>query len=144
MNQMWQERDLPILQAVAEAEQRGESLNLDGIAAATGLDLPKVQAGARALSDARLIDGAKLEMLDIGLIMSDICLLGEGRRAIGQWPSSDPFDNLVNLIQARIATETDPEKKSKLQRFAGQVGEVGRDVLTGVLTALAKQQAGLQ
>jgi hypothetical protein len=37
----------------------------------------------------------------------------------------------------------DPEKRSKMQRFAGHVGEVGKDVLTSVLTAYWRQMAGI-
>jgi DNA-binding MarR family transcriptional regulator len=143
VRQTWEEREQPILEAIYDAEESGHQSDLAEIAAATSLDPAIVQRSARDLLDANFINGAHLMMGGGVFEMSNIRLLERGRRAIGQWPSQDPFDNLMHLLEAKIATEKDPEKRSKLERFAGQVGEVGKDIVTGVLTALVRQTAGL-
>jgi len=65
--------------------------------------------------------------------------LGEaGLRAVGAWPSADPYDALVAVLQRSIAAESDPDERSRLQRFASAVADVGKGVVTGVLVELAR------
>ena len=66
-----------------------------------------------------------------------------GFRAVGAWPSADPYDQLMKLLAERIDAEDEPEVKSKLERFRESIQGIGRDVIVGVLTSLAKQGAGL-
>jgi hypothetical protein len=49
----------------------------------------------------------------------------------------------MKLLAERIDAEDEPEVKSKLERFRESIQGIGRDVIVGVLTSLAKQGAGL-
>jgi len=66
-----------------------------------------------------------------------------GRRAVGQWPSEDPWAGLVDLLGKQIAEEQDPIKRGKLQRFLEGVLSSGKAVGVSVLTKYVEQQAGL-
>lgn len=114
----WEERQLPLLQAIARAEEEYDGsrrpLNSLGpwLREASGLDDRDVQLGLRALYEADYVSGNEP---GINGRMSDLIgirLLERGRRTVGQWP---------------------PE---------AALG-VGRDVLTSVLSAWARGQFGL-
>jgi hypothetical protein len=87
VKQTWEERNLPILIAIYEAEEEGRQPSLDDVAAATGLERSFVQRTLRALSEDKYIDGASLAMLGSGFEMSNIHLLDRGRSAIRKGPS---------------------------------------------------------
>lgn len=66
--------------------------------------------------------------------------LGErGARAISAWPPEDPYDALVTVLDRKLAEETNEEQRSKLQKIRDVVLDVGKGVLTAVLTDLARR-----
>lgn len=67
-----------------------------------------------------------------------------GARAVGQWPSDDPYKALLAVLDRRIYDEkTDPETKGKLSRLRESFVDVGQGVGTGVLSSLIRAAAGL-
>ena len=141
--QTWEVREVPVLKAIYEAEESGTDIAIPDVVEATHLDPDDAERAVRSLWEAGFIQGIDVSTAGENFGLMNIRLLEKGRRAIGQWPSQDPFDNLTHLLEAMIATEQDPQKRSKLQSFAGQVAEVGKDVLTNVLAAYARQMAGI-
>jgi hypothetical protein len=140
----WTTRDLLVLEAIARREAEGDApLNLEQVAAASGLDLQPVQLALRALAD-----GAYLEYADWsdygGFDAAMIRLREKGRRATGQWPSADPFEGLIALIETRLLDDTlDEPTKSKLRTFRAGLVDVGKGTATGLLTAYIRQAAGI-
>lgn len=140
----WSERELVILEAIFEREETGEMFtSVDEIAEATELDLEVARRGAHDLADAGFITGAGPQMLGSGWDLARIRLQERGRRAIGQWPSEDAYDSLVRMLQSRIAEESDPERRGRLQKLLGAVTDVGKDVDGNVLAAWFRQMTGL-
>ena len=84
----WANRELPLLRAIAKAEERGEQVGGDELAAATGLSVKEAQRGLRALHDGRYIEGVDVTTFDDEFDLLAIRLLERGRREIGQWPST--------------------------------------------------------
>lgn len=72
-----------------------------------------------------------------------IVLTERGLRAVGLWPSDHAGNQLADLLRQAAEATTDPEEQTILQRASGAVGSVSRGVMTDVLAALLKSQAGL-
>ena len=88
----WHARDLPILEAVAAAEEADAAIDSDGLATATGLSETAVARGLAALLDGDYISGDDESSQTTPFALLDVRLRERGRRAVGQWPSEDPFD----------------------------------------------------
>ena len=139
----WQARDLPILEAVAAAEEADAAIDSDGLATATGLSETAVARGLAALLDGDYISGDDESSQTTPFALLDVRLRERGRQAVGQWPSEDPFDGLVAVLEARLAEETNAERKGKLGALLDALRGVGRDVAVAVLTDLVKQHMGV-
>jgi len=64
--------------------------------------------------------------------------LGEKRlRIVGAWPSDDPYEALLALLDRRIETTSDPAERSRLAAFKTSAADVGKATLVGILTQLA-------
>jgi hypothetical protein len=110
----WNERAVPILEAVYRAEERGERTNPTTIAAEIGLAPDVTNRTAAALVRDGYLDGTPSDILGDTFDYYDaLVLLGKGRRAIGQWPAG-PGEALIAVLDQRISDTTDPEEKSKL------------------------------
>lgn len=139
----WDDREMPILQTVLAAEDAGEEVNLHDLAVRTGLEQKSAQSGLRALYEANYVTGLDVGSMGMGFQLMDIRLLERGRRAVGQWPSDNPFESLVELLDTKIAGEEDSDAKSKLARLRDALLGLGKDVGTALLIGWAKQQTGL-
>ena len=139
----WQARELPILEAIAAAEEADAAIDSDGLATATGLPETAVCRGLAALMDGEYISGDDVSSQTTPFALLDVRLRERGRRAVGQWPSEDPFDGLIAVLEARLAEETNTERKGKLGALLDAVRGVGRDVAVAVLTDLVKQHMGV-
>lgn len=143
----WEKRDLPLLESIARAEGQDNSrrpLNsLDpGLREASGLDEREFQLGLQALYDAGYIAG---NARDFGgeFHLIGIRLLERGRRTVGQWPPEDQYDAFVAVLEQQIAAAGSDDERSRLERVREVALGVGRDVLTSVLSAWARQLGGL-
>jgi hypothetical protein len=66
----------------------------------------------------------------------NIQLLERGLRAVGVWPG-DSYDAVLAIVSHQLAVEPDEDRKNRLQKHREGLVGVGRDVVTGVLTAFA-------
>jgi len=139
----WLDRELPILKAIAAADAGDEMVHQRDVVVATAMPESKVARGMKALYDAGYIDGSVSTVQGEIFDIMNISLLESGRRAVGQWPTDDPFTDLVRILETRIASEADEVRKSGLERMLATIKGIGRDVVVGVLTDLVKRQAGL-
>jgi hypothetical protein len=138
----WQTRELPILEAIAAAEAAGEDINSDDIPTATGIPQVAVTGGLRALLDAGMIAGARINTFGgFGMLM--IRLREKGRRAVGQWPTGDPVSDLVRLIEARELAAADPLERGRLRALLDAVVDVGKGTASDLLASLIRQTTGM-
>lgn len=144
MGDEWLSEDLPVLRAVRELEDRlGAQFRADDVVEVTGFDRARTMQLLMRLARAGYLDAEPLETM-AGLRDVFVSGLAErGRRAVGQWPSEDPWAGLVDLLSRQIEEEPDANKRSKLVKFRDGVLASGRDVGVSLLTKFAEQQAGL-
>jgi len=143
----WDERELPILEAIAGLEDdSGENVErIDTLVDLTGLERGDVVLGLRALVNAGYVDAidASGPMVgNEGAEFLDIGLLERGRRAVGQWPSEDAGDDLLELIRQRAEGAATEEERSRLRRLLEAGKAVGGRTLTEIVVAYAKHYAG--
>jgi hypothetical protein len=138
----WDRREQPILDAIARGSE-AEDIRSEQLCEATGLSTREVQIGLRHLAESGYITGSNATSQGEIFDLINIRLLERGLIATGEWPG-DPYDELVTALTRAAASEADPEKRSKLERLVFAAGDVGKSVLSGVLTSVIKSTAGLR
>lgn len=142
MTSTWETTAVPILRYVEGVEGTG-IMAFDDVA--TSIDATSHQV---ANEIARLISAGYMDGTIEGTIAGDDSvmrprLLERGSRAIGQWPSEDSYDGLLELIEERIADPAaDIETRGKLRAFADVLGEIGKGTAQGVLTSYIQSRLG--
>ena len=118
---------------------------------------PRVQpqAGPLGLDDQHRVraDG---DVVDIALAELDavesppaatelvsIELTEKGHRAVGHWPSPDSYEDLLRVLDDKIAATQDPEERSRLARFRDGALALGTKVGSELLTAWVRSQTGI-
>jgi hypothetical protein len=131
----WTKVEAPILAAIAEWPTRaGLGPSSDDIAQVTGLTSSVVVLALQRLFGAHYITGFRFYG---GTYFGNLQLLEKGLRDSGVWPSDDPFEELVRVLNEQIAREPDQERAGRLRRLLSAVVDAGKDVGVGVLTELA-------
>lgn len=133
----WERRELPILEAIAEADAAGEDVrDSDALAEHTGLTEADLAAGLRGLVDAEMVAG--VEHVRRRYALAAIHLRERGRRVVGQWPSEDPYDELLAIIERRILEADDPQERDRLRRLKNHILDVGKGVVSALLYELLR------
>lgn len=140
----WAEIDLPVLEAIYEAESAPDHSNVEFgyIAAATGLDVATVARHMERLYVSGFIDGIDVSTMQERFALMRPVLLERGLRAVGAWPA-DEYYELVRVIEARISEETDEERRGNLVAFRDRLIDLGQGVATSVLSAYLRSVSGL-
>ena len=133
----WETIELPILEAVVGMEDAVRSVTVANIAEASGLSTTHVSHGLRRLADGGYVTGRRIHGTGLPFELIGVRATELARRATGQWPAADPYAELMLALELRIDATADLEARGKLERLRDAVAGVGRDVITGVLTALA-------
>lgn len=143
----WLTEDLPILHAVRQLEDEndpGATFRVQDIAPVAGVeDQSRVVKLLVRLARADYLDGDPLETMSG---VHDVFVQGlteRGRRAVGQWPSQDPWAGLVELLSQQIDQEPDEDKRTRLIKVRDGVLSAGRGIGVTLLTKYLEQQAGL-
>lgn len=142
----WEEISIPIITYVWEQEQAGSAMiEVDSIAQSMGQDPMRIDAAVRRLYEDGWISASKL---DHGSYASQSILIqprvgARGMRAIGQWPTEDPFKELMTVVERRAEAETDPDEKSKWMSLAERVTDIGSSAIGAVLAEFLKRSAGM-
>jgi hypothetical protein len=142
MRNKYEEVAEPILQWVSEHESEGMAVKSDALAKELGLDPRETSIEIERLVHSGYLTG-KITHVGPHLILALPALSEHGARAVGVWPSDDPYDGLVAVIEAKLIEESDPETKTKLRGLLGALGDVGKGTATALLTAYIKAHAGL-
>lgn len=64
-------------------------------------------------------------------------------QATGAWPSQDPFDELIRVLEDRAAQTEDPDEAAKLRGWRGHLLDVGKSTASGVLSAAMRAAMGV-
>jgi DNA-binding MarR family transcriptional regulator len=137
----WNERAVPVLEAVYRAEENGDRPDPDEIAAEIGLEPDVTSRTVAALVEADYLRGIEATSLaDKFDRYMALVLLERGRRAIGQWPPG-PGDAFLVSLDRLIAAETDPDERSRLAKLRSAAADVGKQVLAGAIVAAGSAMA---
>jgi hypothetical protein len=142
----WMSRDLPVLHAIRELEAEaapGERLRVPQLVERTGFGERDVLKLLLRLQQANYLDGEPVATLQGVHDFRTSGLTDRGRRAVGQWPSEDPWAALVDLLSRQIEQEQDEDKRSRLVKLREGVLSAGRTVGVSLFTTFLQQQAGL-
>jgi len=124
-------------------EEKGHARPED-IAEATGLSDADAIRGVWALVEAEYLQGHDATAAEDPFRYFVVVGASErARRTVGQWPSASAYDDLVNELERRIASTTDPDRQSKLRSAMGAVTSVGRDLFTDVMAKVIEHQMGI-
>ena len=138
----WDQRERPILEAIAQAEDDRRLINNDDIALATGLDRDTVDRGLLGLVEADYVTGINAAAEELCYLLQ-VRLTERGRRAVGVWPSENAGDELLELLRERTEAATTDEERTRWQRLFDAAKGLGGKALTDVAIALVKREAGL-
>jgi hypothetical protein len=134
----WQSREKALLEAIARGEETdGVMWDWQRVAAEARLDEDDARLGLRRLYEADYITGVDETGISGEFRLHDIRLLEKGLVEVGVWPA-DPYDALLGVVDSQLQAEEDPERASRLSKLKDAIGEVGREVITRVLTEIAK------
>lgn len=144
MAEMTWSREEQIMEAIRAFEKdRPDERTRDKLVVDTGLPKEEVNDGLRSLLEAGYVDGRDTGSMDELYDWWDLRLRERGRRAVKQWPSEDPGEALVQLLEEHISRASDSAERSRLSQVLDNVREVGTGVLRGVLTDLIRGTAGV-
>lgn len=138
----WQRRELPILEAIAQAEEKSRACHLSDVAEDTQLPMPTVRAGLKALVDADMITGDDVTTQE-GYDLMMIELREKGRRAVGQWPTGDLVAELIQLLEVRAEATDDAVERGRLRALIDGAADIGKGTLSEILAAFVRQATGL-
>ncbi len=142
----WFSRALRILNTIQELEDEElHDIGVAELAARTNLSAGMVHAELRRL----LAEGYILGVLEGDMggdpaseLLMDFQLSAEGARAVGAYPSRDPYEALLAILERRIDEAPDEETRSRWRRALDGMkrlgGDVGANLMAGVLIELGK------
>lgn len=138
----WASREMPILQAIAEKDQAGKTIErISELASATGLPRQLVEAGVRRLLEAEMIEGLDASSFD-GFELLEIRLRERGRRSIGSWPNdTDAYAEFVRLLDQRVQAEEDPDERGRFERLREAAKRIGESGVGSLLAEFIKRMA---
>ncbi len=144
MTQGWTDREQRMLEAIRDGEEAGEEVTLALLVDRLDLDERLVKLTLRRLYEAKYVEASIMSAWQSEMVTArEIKLLERGLRQVAVWPSEDPYAALVDLLEAQLEAETEPEKRSKLQALLAGVTTAGREVVVSLGTAWMRQQMGL-
>ena len=138
LDDQWEWPNLPVLVEVTRRINAGKPARASDVAPVVGTDLETVRLAGKALE--------RLGMATTHRTATDLYFTNVTREAYiatGLHPGGD--DVVLRLVEAlRQAADRvdDPAEKGRLRTLADQAGNVSRDVLAGVLTALVTAGIG--
>ena len=144
VSDIWGSRDLPVLEAVARLEAEGrDRVSAEEIGGQTGFDIRDVFRSVEALVDGGYLEASLIRGDGEILRVVGVRLLPNGRRACGQWPTTDVVDNFLHVLSSRIEEEASPDTRSSLIRLREALLGVGSTAASGLFLAWLKRAAGL-
>lgn len=131
----WEQREQPVLEAIAKLEESGVDATNEQVAQATGLGVDIVGRTMKRLNDAHFIEAFDATSFgDSHPVYIGAEMLERGLRVVGVWPP-DVADAFIQRLEAAISNETDPEELGRLQRLKSAAAEVSKGVVSGAIVA---------
>jgi hypothetical protein len=59
------------------------------------------------------------------------------------WPTNDPYELLVQLLERQIVAEPNEERKGRLRALRDGLGDIGKGTISGLLVELIKLGGGM-
>jgi DNA-binding transcriptional ArsR family regulator len=144
VTETWTDREQWMLEAIRDGEEAGEEVTLALLMDSLDLDERLVKLTLRRLYEAGYVKASIMTAWQSEMVTArEIKLLERGLRQVAVWPSEDPYAALVDLLEAQLEAETEPEKRSKLQALLAGVTTAGREVVVSLGMAWMRQQMGL-
>lgn len=145
---LWTTRCIPVLEAVAQAEEDGCE---PGRAAREAWDARGLPDGAYMRTLVDLSDDGLLRSTNMGTFGDghrEVYVEGltpRGRRAVGQWPGGSEAIGaiLIDVLSRLESTESDPVRKSRLAALVCAVRELGLDFAAKTLGEVYAHTTGL-
>jgi hypothetical protein len=138
MESTWEQRDLPVLDAIVryfDEDDSAEIPDVEAFAEITGMDPGQVGRAVRALSPRFVKTGPGLGGLTEVPIMG---ITDEARQVVGQWPTPESVaDRIVAALLEAADREPDERKRTKLRAAADALGGFSRDLLVNVIANVA-------
>lgn len=139
----WDTVEQPILEAIHEADTAGDRFGNDSIVTTVGIDKHIVDQSVEWLIDGGYVDGVDVSTTgDRRRQFIELRLTSVGARSVGRWPSTDPFESLLQVVDARIDAAQDSDERSRLEKLREGLVSTGKASATALLVAWLKQQAG--
>jgi hypothetical protein len=140
MESTWPGRDLPVLRAIVEIDDRtGESLTPDDLTRATGIAYADVARALRALASERPPFFEYSTVAD-GSVVIIANPTGHARRTVGQWPTpEDLADQIITALEDAATNASSEEERSRARKMLDGAKGIGKGVLTGVLIKVLTQ-----
>ncbi len=141
-SETWYSRALPILGAVRDVEATDDSyvFQIGDLADRTGLDPRQVVVEVERLIEGGYLSGKLGGPMSGGDVrpwhVSNARLAPAGARVVGLWPSSDPYEALLALLERRLAEAPDEDTRSRLRKVRDTITGLGRDVGSNLLANL--------
>lgn len=142
----WFPRDLPVLEALATAEQGSGPFDAERVANDAGLSALEVALAVDALELGGYVTGNIVRSpFVLGAHVTGLVrLTAAGRRVVGQWPTAESLaERLVQGLEAAAESEPDPVKRGRLKALAVAIATVGRDLVVDIGAAAIAKQSGL-
>lgn len=143
MEETWNSRDLPVLDAVVTLldESPGGMLLGRAIAERTAMDDRTVESALYALSPTYVILGRQMAAeggVDLQVIDS---VTAEARRTVGQWPIAESLvDQLAAGLRGAAEHENDPDQKQRLGDIARGLGGAAKSVAIDIIAQLIEHK----
>jgi hypothetical protein len=138
----WYRYALPLLEYVHKEGRFGVLMPIGGIADALQFDSGDVAAELDRLCRSGYIAGEVHRTMTGGdprpWFLQGCALAGRGLRSVGAWPSEDPYDALLQLLDRKIEETDEPGPRSKLKALKCSASDVGRATVAGLLVELAR------
>jgi hypothetical protein len=139
----WNSVAVPLLEHFAEREaeygQNPRATDTLDIAQATGLELAAVELELKRLFDGRYLAGdfERGSGADSGFVIVPT-LTERGARAAGKWPSENPAEALLAIVDRRLREAQSPEDRSYWQKIKDGFTAVPGNVLASFVVEVGK------
>jgi hypothetical protein len=137
---------LPLLEQVLAGEEGDASAATSAVLASANQDGAQHRTLAALLEDGYMTGATPHWPLGSPrpVIVADVLrLTPKGRRAVGQWPSGQTGNVLIQVLETTVMQMPEGEAKSRLHAFLEAAQQVGTDVLSQVVTNVIKSATGL-
>jgi hypothetical protein len=146
VQETWTTAAVPLLEQVLTGEEGGPRAATSALLQQSNVDRITQRTLAALIEDGYLA-GAGVHWAmgrEEPIIIADILrLTPRGRRAVGQWPSSQAGDVLIHVLEAALLELPEGDTKSRMHGLLNAAREVGTEVLTGVVATVVKSTMGL-